>query len=252
MCLEFHLKIGKLETPLSKDQGRGAANSSPKNVTEIDNVLRSISSHDILAQDKINIMHQAVAKCSKNIISSKRIQISLLLDSGSEVSLICQSYFKEHLLPKIETPTGEKSDVHILFNLMVANKGQLPVKIYVELDINSLGLKVPNPGFLILEEPNRVLDKKHQTKLPGIIDWNLIQLTYKVFVEQYGEGKFNSFECPTGVYPLLLSQLCLYYYAEISKEHDYGCSLFTIRLIRTLHPLENWLTRLKKSPTIFY
>ena len=78
-----------------------------------------------------------------------------------------------------------------------------------------------NVGFLILEEPNRVLDKKHQTKLPGIIGWNLIQLAYKAFVEKYGEGKFNSLECLAGVNPLLFSQLCLYYNAEISKEHNY-------------------------------
>ena len=54
--------------------------------------------------------------------------MSSLLDSGSEVSLICQSYSKVHLLPRIETPTGEKRDVHVIFNLMMANNGQLPVK----------------------------------------------------------------------------------------------------------------------------
>ena len=95
------------------------------------------------------------------------------------------------------------------------------MKAYIELDINFLGLKVPNVGFLILEEPNRVLDKKHQTKMPGITGWNLIWLTYKVFAEKYGEH-FDSFECLGGVNPLLFSQLCLYHYAEISKEHDYG------------------------------
>ena len=45
---------------------------------------------------------------------------------------------------------------------------------------------------------------------------------YKVFVEKYEGEKFNSFECPTGVNPLLFSQLCLYHYAEISKEHEFG------------------------------
>ena len=98
-------------------------------------------------------MQQVVAKCLKVTISSKGVQISSLLDSGSEVSLIHYSYFKDHLLPKIEIPMGEKSDAHILFNLTVANDGQLPMKKYVELDINFLGLKVPNVGFLILEEP---------------------------------------------------------------------------------------------------
>ena len=92
-------------------------------------------------------------------ISSKGVQIPSLLDSGSEVSLIHYSHFKEHLLPKIEAPMGENSDAHILFNLTAANDGQLPVKKYIKLDINFWGLKVPNLGFLILEEPNRVLDK---------------------------------------------------------------------------------------------
>ena len=64
--------------------------------------------------------------------------------------------------------------MHTLFNLTAANDGQLPMKKYVALDINFLGLKVPNLGFLIIEELNRILDKKHQTKLSGIIGWNLI------------------------------------------------------------------------------
>ena len=57
-----------------------------------------------------------------------RVQIPSLLDSGSEVSLIHSSHFKEHLLPKMETPTGDKLDAHILFNLTAENDGQLPMK----------------------------------------------------------------------------------------------------------------------------
>ena len=207
---------------MSNDQGRGAANSGPENITELGIVLRSISSQGILAQTKIDIMQKAVARYPKVSISGKGIQISSLLDSGSEVSLIHQSYFKEHLLPRVEIPVGEKADAHILFNLMAANDEQLPVKKYIELDIKFLQLKVLNVGFLILEEPNRVLDKKHETKLPGIIGWNLIQLAYKVFVQKYGGGTFNSFECLAGVNPLLFSQLCLYHYAEVSNDHNCG------------------------------
>ena len=87
------------------------------------------------------------------------VQIPSLLDSGSKVSLICYSHFKEYLLSKIEAPLGEKSDAHILFNLTAANDGQLPMKKYVEIDVYFWGLKVPTVGFLITDEPNRVLDK---------------------------------------------------------------------------------------------
>ena len=145
---------------MSKDQGRGGTNSGPKDVDIMGNVLRSISSQGILAQEKIEIMQQAIAKCPKISISSMGAQVPSLLHSDSNISLIHYSHFKEHLLPKIEDPMGEKSEAHILFNLTVANDGQLPMKKYTELDVNFWGLKVLNVGFLIIDEPNRVLDKK--------------------------------------------------------------------------------------------
>ena len=120
---------------MSKDQGRGGTNSGPKDTDIIGNVLRSISSQGILTQDKIEIMQQTVAKCPRVSITSMGVQVPSLLDSGSEVSLIPYSHFKEHLLPKVEDPSVEKSDAHILFNLTTANDGQLPVKKYIDLDV---------------------------------------------------------------------------------------------------------------------
>ena len=58
---------------------------------------------------------------------------------------------------------SEKVEAHQLFHLTVANDGQLPVKMYMELDIDSLGLKVPNVRILVVEDPSQVLDKKHQS-----------------------------------------------------------------------------------------
>ena len=73
---------------MSKDQGREGTNSDPQNNDFMDNILRPISSLGILAQDKVEIMQQAVAKCPKISIASMGVQIPSLLDSGSEVSLI--------------------------------------------------------------------------------------------------------------------------------------------------------------------
>ena len=120
---------------MSKDQAGGGTNSGPKDIDIIGNVLRSISSQGFSAQDRIEIMQQAVAKSPKISISSMGVQIPSLLDSGSEVSLIHYSHFKEHLLPKIEAPTGEKSDAYIFFNLTVANDRPLPMKKYIEIDV---------------------------------------------------------------------------------------------------------------------
>ena len=100
---------------------------------------------------------------------------------------------------------SEKADAHVLFNLTTANEGQLPVKMDIELDVNFLGLKVPKLGFIILEKHNIVLDRKHYTKLLGIIGWNSIWLMYQAFMKKYAGEFFTSFECPGGVNPLLFS-----------------------------------------------
>ena len=92
-------------------------------------------------------------------ISAHGIQIPSLLDLGSDVMLFRQSYFEKHLLPKIQVATSEKAKAHQLFHLTVTNDGQLPVKMYMELDINFFGLKVPNVGVLIIDDPSQVLDK---------------------------------------------------------------------------------------------
>ena len=87
-----------------------------------------------------------------------------------------------------------------------------------------MGLKGPKVGILIAEEPNQVLDKKHQTRLPGIVGWNLIWLSYDVFVQKYGTTGFDSFVCAEGVNPLLFSQLCIFYYSNIQKNNTLGAT----------------------------
>ena len=57
--------------------------------------------------------------------------------------------------------------------------------MYVELDLDFMGIVVPKVGVLITQEPSELLDKCHKTKLSGVIDWNLIKLAYQVFVQKY-------------------------------------------------------------------
>ena len=190
---------------------------------EENSLIIQLRNTSILAETRMEIMQRAVAKCPKVCISAHGIQIPSLLDSGSEVTLLWQSYF-EHILPKIKLATGEKADAHSLFKLTVANDGQMPIKMYTKLDLTFLGLKVPKVGVLIVEEPNQVPDKKHQTRLPGIIGWNLIWLSYDVFIKKYGTTGFDSFICPEGVNPLLFSQLCIYHHCNIKNTSALGAT----------------------------
>ena len=191
---------------------------------EENSLIVQLRNTSILAETKMEIMQHAVAKCPKVCISTHRIQIPSLLDSGSEVTLLWQSYFDQHILPKIKPATGEKADAHCLFKLTVANDGQIPIKMYTELDLTFLRLKVPKVGVLIAEELNQVLDKKHQTRLPGIKGWNLIQLSYDMFIKKYGTTGFDSFICPEGVNPLLFSQLNIYHHSNVWKTNTLGAT----------------------------
>ena len=67
-------------------------------------------------------------------------------------------------------------------------------------------------------------------------------------MEKYWGEIFNSFECLGGVNPLLFFQLCLYHYAEISKEHNVEVWLIYHQTSDDVNlPSVNLLTWLKKS-----
>ena len=197
------------------DQPKGESESGPHPNNEEKALIFQLKNASISAETNIKIMQHAGAKCSKVCISAHGIQVPSLLDSGSEVTLLQQSDFNQHILPKIKPATGEKADPHNLFKLTVANDGQMPIKMYTELDLTFLGLKVLKVGILIAEELNHVLDKKTSDQIAGMVGWNLIWLSYNVFVQKYGTTRFDSFMCPEGVNPLLISQLSIFYYSNV-------------------------------------
>ena len=161
-------------------------------------------------------------------ISDHGIQIPSLLASSSEITLLRQSYFEQDLLPKIKLAMSKKANAHKLFYLTVTNDGMLPIKMHTKLDITFLGLKVPNVGMLVIDDPSQVLDKKHHSKLPGIVGWNLVWLSNNVFVRKYGTSGFTSFTCLEGVNPHLFSKLCVYHYSDTCEGSVFGESSITV------------------------
>ena len=193
-------------------------------------------------------MQWAVAKCSNVCISTCEIQIPPLLDSCRKVTLLWQSYLNKYILPKLKLVTGEKADTHTVFRLTVANDGQMPIRMYTKLNLTFWGLKVPNVGVLVAEKLNQVLDKEHQTKLPGIVGWNLIWLSYNTFIQTYRTTGFDSFECPEGINPLLFSQLCIFHYSDVWKNQTLGTTFGNMswQFKQTKSPKTNDMS--KKSP----
>ena len=72
-------------------------------------LLKKISSQQVSTQVKIEVMQRAMATCPKINMGCGRTNIPSLLDSGSQVTLICQSFFEQEILPHIKPSDGEKT-----------------------------------------------------------------------------------------------------------------------------------------------
>ena len=124
-------------------------------------------------QTQFKIMKWAVAKCPSIKLKVMGESVPSLLDSSSMVSLMQQDHFNRYFRPQLGPAEGSVADVHHLFNLTSASGGAIPLSRYVELDVEFLGLHVPRVRFLITQNPNKVFDSDHRTRLPGIVGWNL-------------------------------------------------------------------------------
>ena len=134
-------------------------------------------------QVKFEIMKQAVASSLRVNLEFMGKRLASLLDSGSMVSLVQQSYFDPNINPKVGPARGLEASSHNLFDLKGANGGDIPITRYFEMDVAFLGLRVPKVGFLVVKDPSDLLQIKKKTKLPGIIGWNLINLAYQEFIK---------------------------------------------------------------------
>ena len=148
----------KIGSPQILDQSEGDKVCGPDQFGQmtgnrIVELIESISSQDVSAQIKFKVMQRAVATCPKVNMGCGRKRILSLLDSGSQGTLIHQSYFKWEILHHIIPSSGEKAEAHQLFQLTAANNGKLPISMCVELDLNFLGIVAPKVGVLITKNP---------------------------------------------------------------------------------------------------
>ena len=117
----------------------------------------------------------------------------------------------------MKTSQGELSKAHSLFKLSAANNGVMLVSRYFKADINLLGFRVPKVGFLVVKDPNTLLEPQHATRLPGVIGCNLIHLGCKEFGKLHGFECFKNFQCPSSVHPVVFSQFCTFFHQERLK-----------------------------------
>ena len=126
--------------------------------------------------------------------------------------LIRETYFNKHILPLLCGTAEELAEAHSLFWLSAANNQDMPVLKYFEADVTILGFRIPSVGFLVVKDPNTVLEPQHSTQSPGVIRCNLIWLGCEEFRKVFGFEAFETFMCPKEVHPLIFAQMCTLYH----------------------------------------
>lgn len=120
------------------------------------------------ALTKERFLRNAVGECPQIRIQIGGIPFQCLLDTGSNVSTMTESFFRDHL-------NGGDEEMHSTakwLKLTAANKLPLPYLGYVELDIEMMGSKIPECGFLIVSDDNT---DETDASTPGIIGMNIVK-----------------------------------------------------------------------------
>ena len=144
----------------------------------------------------------------------------------------------------MNTSLGKLGKAHSLFKLLAANNGVMPVSRYFEADINLLGFRVPKVGFLVVKDPNTLLEPQHSTQLPGVIGCNLIHVGCEEFGKLHGFKSFENFQCLSSVHPVVFSQFCTFFHQERLKAQAKS----EVRMLQMLF-LQGLVWKVKKTPT---
>ena len=191
------------------------------NDSELELLCTTVTCKTLTEAERYNIMEQAVAPCPEITMTIKGQKVRALLDMGSQVTLMNESYFVQNIQQLLPTVDKEHLNAHKLFNLKGVEDGCVPLTKYFSVDIQVGGRLVHDIGVLVKKDNIPLTDSKgRSTRTPAILGCNLIHKGLEEFIRDHGETCLELFECPVGVDPLYFSTLCVYFYAERQKVID--------------------------------
>ena len=161
----------------------------------------------VSSETKKCVLNRVVHHCPSMSMEILGQRIPSLLDSGSMVTLIHETYFRKNILPLLKRPTGDMAKAHSLFWLSAANNQVMPVSKYFEADVTIMGFKIPQVGFLVVKDPSALLKSQCDTQLAGVIGCNLLRLGCKEFKRVYGSETLKEFCRPGNINPIIFTQL---------------------------------------------
>ncbi|KAK0146674.1 Retrovirus-related Pol polyprotein from transposon 412 [Merluccius polli] len=134
------------------------------------------------------VLEKLVGPCPVLIVSMGGVEVPCLLDTGSMVSTVTESYFSEHFS---HLSQQDLQDCKWL-GLKAANGLDIPYLGYVEMDVQILDRVLQKRGILIVKYPPSGIIQSRKKAIPGILGMNIINDCYHELFEQYGPGLFQS------------------------------------------------------------
>ena len=128
-------------------------------------------------------MFSLMSSCPHLDVCIGGVRVPCLVDTGSMVSTITETFFYEQF-----APIGRSSiqPCHWL-QLRAANGLAIPYVGYTESDIELCGKLLPKCGILVIKDPPSGVNPK----VPGILGMNVLSKCYREFFEQYGRSLFE-------------------------------------------------------------
>ncbi len=94
-----------------------------------------------------------------------------MIDTGSMVTIITESFFREHFECKGEDVLKECG----WLSLKAANGLSIPYLGYLELDVKIMDKVLPQRGVLVVKDPTDPVTKLKRKTIPGLVGMNIIK-----------------------------------------------------------------------------
>ncbi len=94
------------------------------------------------------VIERAIGQCPVVNLKLNSAPARCLLDTGSQVSTITNKFFREQL----SGDDGAMFATSSWLKITAADGLEIPYQGYVELEVETMGLKIPNCGFLVLKD----------------------------------------------------------------------------------------------------
>ena len=144
-------------------------------------VLQSHNSEGGITGSNEQALSQLVRPCPHVTVDMGEVEVKCLLDTGSMVSTIRESFFRQHFSNSTHSCQW--------LQLTAANGLSIPYVGYVELDVCVLGTVIPKRGILVVKDP----PGSSEMDVPGVLGMNVV---HECYVELFGKHASSLFDTP--------------------------------------------------------